>query len=57
MKTKRFFYGLILITLISSCVSQTDYDKLKAENEKLKTDIEECKNGAEKLIANTEKAY
>lgn len=57
MKTNKLFFGLIISTIIISCVSQTDYDKIKAENEKLKFDLEECQNGAEKLIAGAEKAF
>ncbi len=46
------------MTIISSCgISQSEYDKLKAENEKLQTELDECKNGAEKLVAAVEKAY
>lgn len=57
MKTKRFVYGLAIITIYASCVSQTDYDKLKSENDNLKVELENCQHGAEKLIANVEKAY
>lgn len=65
MKLTKIFYGLGILTIISSCgVPQTDYDKLKAEkeqllkeNEKLKTDLDDCKFGAEKIIGVVEKAY
>lgn len=57
MKTNRLFYGLIISTMIFSCVPQSDYDKLNAENEQLKLELEECQNGAEKLVAKVEKAY
>ncbi|MDM8158256.1 hypothetical protein QUH73_00375 [Labilibaculum sp. K2S] len=43
--------------ILTSCVSQSDYDKLKAEHEHLKTQLEECENGAEKIIAKVEQAY
>lgn len=48
---------LIIIVFLVSCVSKSDYNKLLAENESLKMELEECNNGAEKLIANVEKAY
>lgn len=65
MKLTKIIYGLGILTIISSCgVPQTDYDKLKAEkeqllkeNEKLKTDLDDCKFGAEKIIGVVEKAY
>ncbi len=50
---------LILITIILfSCVSQSDYDKVKLENSQLKTELNEIKNGAEfrlnQIVANFE---
>ncbi|PKQ60134.1 hypothetical protein BZG02_20615 [Labilibaculum filiforme] len=57
MKIKQFIYGIAMTGLIVSCVSQSDYDKVLAENEKLKLELEDCQHGAEKLIANVEKAY
>lgn len=57
MKPKEVFYGLLISSMIISCVPQADYDKLKSENERLKSELEECQNGAEKLIAQVEKAY
>jgi len=39
------------------CVSQEEYDKIKAENETLKADLDECRHGEERLIAAVEKAY
>lgn len=61
----KIIYGLILMTIISSCgVPQADYDKLNnekteliSENERLLAELDECKNGAEKIIAEVEKAY
>ena len=35
---------------MTSCVSQSDYDKLKKENEILKTELNELKFGADKLL-------
>jgi len=65
MKMNKIIYGLILMTIISSCgVPQADYDKLNnekteliSENERLLAELDECKNGAEKIIAEVEKAY
>jgi len=57
MKIKQLFYGIAMTGLIVSCVSQSDYDKVLSENEKLKLELEDCQHGAEKLIANVEKAY
>lgn len=65
MRLTKIIYGLGILTIISSCgVPQSDYDKLKAEkeqllkeNEKLKTDLDDCKFGAEKIIGVVEKAY
>lgn len=65
MRLTKIIYGLGILTIISSCgVPQSDYDKLKAEkeqllkeNEKLLTDLDDCKFGAEKIIGVVEKAY
>ncbi len=54
---RKIIYGLVVASLITGCVSQSDHDKVVAENEKLKAELEECMHGAEKLIANVEKAY
>jgi len=55
---KTTLFGLVTLMIISSCgVPQADYDKLAKENQHLKNQIEECENGAEKLIAKIEKAY
>ena len=42
-----------LMTLLTSCsgVSQKEYDSLKAENEKLKVEIEDLKFGPDKLLS------
>ena len=65
MKICKIIYGLVIMTIISSCgVSQSDYEKISNENKKLKTEneqllieLDEFKNGAEVIIANVEKAY
>ncbi|EIM62077.1 hypothetical protein [Desulfobacter postgatei] len=58
------FFGILVILMIIlgfvlqvGCVPQSEYDDLLAENEELKARLEECMHGAEKLIANAEKAY
>ena len=46
------------MTLIAGCgVSQSDYNKLKSENEKLKVEMDEYQNGEKRLIALVEKTY
>lgn len=51
MKKKSFFLGIIILTILLSCgVPQADYDKLK-------TELDDCKFGADKLIATIDKAY
>lgn len=58
MKANKIVFGIVILTIVSSCgVPQADYDKIKSENERLKTELNECKLGAEKLIATVEKAY
>ena len=51
MKLNTIIYRIFLIAILSSCgVPQEDYDKLQ-------TELEECRYGAEKIIAEIEKAY
>ncbi len=57
MKTIKIIFRIILVLVISSCVSKSDYDKLKTENQKLKRELEECEHGAEKLATKIEMAY
>lgn len=65
MKIKLVIYAIVIITFVSGCgVPQEDFDKLQAEkkellkeNERLLTELEECQNGAEKIVAKVEKAY
>jgi len=58
MNNKNIIFGIILIVFALGCgVPQSEYDKLKAEHESLKTELDECKNGAERIIASVEKAY
>lgn len=50
--------SIITLVIILSCgVPQADYDKLKAENETLKSELDECRFGSEKIAAAVEKAY
>ncbi len=58
MKLGKFFFGIVVVAITVGCgVSQSDYDKVMVENEKLKTELDECEFGAEKLVARVEKAY
>lgn len=58
MKLRKFFFGIIVATITVGCgVSQSDYDKVKVENEILKAELDDCKFGAERLAARIEKAY
>lgn len=46
------------MAIFLSCgVNKSEYDKLKSENERLKNELDECNNGAERLIALVEKSY
>lgn len=50
--------SIILALFLTSCgVPQSEFDKLKDENEKLTSELDECKFGAEKLIGAIDKAY
>lgn len=53
---KKLIFALSLL-FIFACVSKSDFEKLQAQNELLKTNLEECQNGAEKIIAIVNKAY
>lgn len=57
-RTLQFLTVSILMTLLISCggVSQNEYDALKAENEKLRKEIEDLKFGPDKLL-NQAKVY
>jgi hypothetical protein len=65
MKLKSTIYVIGIMTIVSSCgIPQANYDKVIAENQDLKTNIEkitseldECQNGAEKTVAKVLKAY
>jgi len=58
MKIKSIVSGIMMLIVISGCgVSQFDYDKLKTENERLGTELDEYKFGADKISAEVEKAY
>lgn len=65
MKMNKILYAIAISTILSSCgVPQADYDKLNnekkaliTENERLLDELDECENGAEKIIAAVEKAY
>jgi hypothetical protein len=58
-------YGILLLLIVSRCgVPQADYDKLNKEKlelikekEKLKSDLDECENGEERLISIVKRSY
>tara|TARA_B110000902_G_C14124220_1_gene519419 strand:- start:115 stop:942 length:828 start_codon:yes stop_codon:yes gene_type:complete len=54
---RKSFNALFLLLVLTSCISQSEYDKVTVENESLKKELDECKNGAEKIIVKVEKAY
>lgn len=65
MKLRSVVYLTVVSATLSSCgVSSTDNDKVLADNEaiklevsKLKSELDECENGAEKLVAKVLKSY
>ena len=57
METKTYFNLLLLLLILASCVSQSDYDTLLAENGRLKAELDECSFGEGKLVAIIEKVY
>lgn len=65
MKRIKVIYGFLILIIATSCgVPKADYDKLNiekkeliSENERLLAELDECQNGAEKIIAEVEKAY
>lgn len=58
MRTDYFLSLIILFIILNSCgIPRSDYDKLLTENEKLKTELDDCKNDADKLIALIDKSY
>jgi hypothetical protein len=58
MKTRITSLSLAAMIMIAGCgVPQSDYDKLKSEKEQLKGELDECQNGAEKLVASVDKAF
>jgi outer membrane protein assembly factor BamD (BamD/ComL family) len=42
---------LTILSTLNSCVQQSEYDKLKAENQSLKTKLDESENGAVRLLS------
>lgn len=58
MKNKVLMLAAIFSFVISGCgVERSKYDKLKSENDSLKTELDEFKFGTKRLIAMIEKAY
>mgnify|MGYP001347003215 CR=1 FL=1 len=62
---KKIVYCITFLGILSNCgVPQEDYDKLQNEKleifsqkERLLKELDECQNGAERIIAEVEKAY
>ena len=49
---------LFIAIILTACgVPQADYDKLLSENQAIKLELDELKNGEERLIAIIEKSY
>ena len=58
MLFRNTFYTLFLLISLTACgPSQNEFDELKAKNEQLKADLNECQFGANKITAKIEKAY
>lgn len=65
MNLPKIIYGIVILIAFTSCgIPQAKYDKLKAEKEQLtqenvqlKTELDDCKFGAEKIAGIVEKAY
>lgn len=58
MKLKILISGALALMLVSGCgVSESDYNNLKVENERLNTELDECKFGAEKIVSQVKQAY
>jgi len=50
--------GMLFIFIIVACgVPQADYDELLSERNHLEDELDECKNGADRIVAKIEKAY
>ncbi len=58
MKREKIIIGVMLIaTLFIGCVPKSKYDELVKENENLKIEVDELKNGEERLISIIDNAY
>lgn len=53
---KQIIY-ITILTLVIGCVPQSDYDKLKKENEVLRAELDEIKFGAERLLKEADFAF
>jgi len=51
------FSYLSLFILISCGIPEKDYNQLKAENEKLKTELNDCKYGSDKLLSKSKSLF
>jgi len=54
---KSFFYYLLVSTLLSSCVSETEHQRVLEENEQLRAELEEIKFGAPVLLTEGKKFF
>ena len=55
--THNLLFTIMMLFIFSCGVPESEYEKLKSENEKLKSKLDECMNGADRLIAQVEKFY
>lgn len=50
--------GISILLLLSGCgIPQADFEKIKTQNESLKLEIDDLKNGESRLVATIDKAY
>lgn len=50
--------SIILLAMLTYCgIPKAEYEKVVSENKKLQTDLDECINGADRIIAQIEKSY
>lgn len=51
---RRIITGIIVLSLLSSCIPRSDYDKLKLENEDLKSSNKRLENSVQQLTKELE---
>lgn len=57
MKAMTKISVILIICSVCGCVSKSNYELLKSENEKLKKELDECKFGADKLLTQAQTYY